>query len=216
MVFPIYSVCKQLIQPKYWLVYGAMVLSTYVLVVSGWDYQYFLWTQKYLPRPLLLITDTLGYVVPVLVPAVLFGYAWLRRDARYTLLAQAMITATAVAWVLSTFLKAISGRESPPHLHQGATQLLADTSANFTIGFSTEQLLGGWPSSHATVLMAMATTLVLLTPSSWRIRIVAYGIALSIGVGVSFGWHWLSEFVAGTLLGVTIGKVVALAYKSKR
>jgi membrane-associated phospholipid phosphatase len=88
-----------------------------------------------------------------------------------------------------------------------------DNSHNFNFGFFREQVVGGWPSSHTTVAVALAVTLIMLYPKSYFIKIFSLGAAAYISLGVTFGFHWFSEFVAGLLLGIVIGRVVGGYFK---
>lgn len=90
---------------------------------------------------------------------------------------------------------------------------LVDNSRAFNFGFMNEHVIGGWPSSHTTIAFALATTLSLLLPPRFYVRAILFSVALFIGVGVTFGYHWVSEFVAGACLGVAIGLVVGKHYR---
>ena len=98
---------------------------------------------------------------------------------------------------------------SPPHHAFGAGLAGADNSAAFQFGFLNQPLIGGWPSSHATVAFAVLVALVLLARRRTYVVIFGTPLALFIGLGVSFGYHWLSEFASGILIGSAVGYAVA-------
>ena len=91
--------------------------------------------------------------------------------------------------------------------------MLIDNSNGFDFGFMNHHVIGGWPSSHTTIAFALAVALSLMLPKRWYVHTVLFGTALFIGIGVTFGYHWLSEFVAGACLGTAIGLVVGGHYK---
>ena len=110
-----------------------------------------------------------------------------------------------MALLVSMALKTFSGRASPPHHTFGADLAFADDSAAFKFGFMNEPILGGWPSSHATVAFAVAFALVSALPKMRGLYVASFILAVFIGVGVTLGFHWLSELVAGALIGAGIG-----------
>jgi membrane-associated phospholipid phosphatase len=99
------------------------------------------------------------------------------------------VYAILLGFSLSTIIKAFTGRTSPPHRHRGEELVLIDNSNGFDFGFMNHQVIGGWPSSHATIAFALAVTLSLVLPRRWYIQAVLFGIALFIGIGVTFGFH---------------------------
>ena len=196
---------------QYIPLYIAAVGFTYVLVMLGVDWAYFLFIMKRVPRPFLFISDLLGFLIPIFLPLVLYMFSKIRKSAYLRILAEATMYATFLGLSVSTCIKSFTGRVSPPD----DGNMLVDTSHAFQFGFMREQIIGGWPSSHTTIAFALATTLVLLCPQSWRVKVLALSTAVCIGIGVTFGWHWLSEFVAGALIGTALGHVVGRYYYLK-
>lgn len=145
-----------------------------------------------------------GFVLPVLLPLILFLVAKSKNDKKLLLTAKATTYTVMLGFTVSTLIKTFSGRQSP--FFHGTFSV--DNSHNFNFGFLREQVVGGWPSSHTTVAIALATTFILLYPKSILIKVTGVCLAIFIGIGVTFGFHWLSEFVAGVFLGVVIGRVV--------
>ena len=78
------------------------------------------------------------------------------------------------------------------------------------------QIIGGWPSSHATIAFAIATAISILCPQFTYLRIAAFAGALFIGIGVTFGFHWLSEFIAGSFFGIAIGHSVGTHFSQNK
>jgi hypothetical protein len=59
----------------------------------------------------------------------------------------------------------------------------------------------------------MAFTLIGLFPKNKIIKLLSIIYAFYIGIGVSFSIHWLSDCVAGGIIGYVIGNVVAKNYE---
>ena len=184
------------------------VLVTIFLVFSGLDWSYLVFVINNIPVYLLLLTDMLGFLVPIFLTLALAFLVWQKKTLVYEIYLKACVYAILLGFSLSTFIKIFTGRTSPPHIGHNETLNLVDNSRAFNFGFMREQILGGWPSSHATVMFALATTLSILLPAHWLIRLGLFSTALFIAIGVTFGYHWFSEFIAGSLLGISIGLVV--------
>lgn len=203
------SLCRVQFVP----VYALMGVSTAGLVYSGADFAYLNIVLSVVPFSVLIAADLLGYVVAIFLPLGLYLWGRSRQSAHLLRLAAATTYAVLLGFTFSTLLKAIAGRSSPPHAHPGQVLgPLTDNSHDFNFGFLNEQVIGGWPSSHTTIAFALATVLACLLPPRWYYRVPLYGTALCIGLGVTFGFHWLSEFVAGALLGSLIGLVLGRHY----
>jgi len=171
------------------------VAETYILVVTGLDWNYFLVTRGPLVQHILFPAAILGAVVPVLLPIVLYV-------KRQRLQAGAIVLASVTGWVASSTLKAFTGRAHPDFL---ATAQQLQNSADFKFGFFRGGIFWGWPSSHTTVAFAMAVTFICLYPKKPWLKYLALTYAVYIGLGVSTNIHWLSDVFAGTLLGTLIG-----------
>lgn len=205
-VIKVFSGCRLLL-------HAVAIGATFVLVWTGLDWAYLVYVLAQVPTPLLFIADFLGFAVPILVPLLFFILAIAFRQPLYRLYTEATLYAVLLGLTLSTAIKTFTGRTSPPHFHHGEEQALVDNSHAFNFGFLNESVIGGWPSSHATITFAFAVTLTILLPPRWYIRASLFVLALFIGIGVTFGFHWLSEFVAGACLGTAIGLVVGGYYK---
>jgi membrane-associated phospholipid phosphatase len=93
--------------------------------------------------------------------------------------------------------------------------VITDISHQFQFGFWEHGIFWGWPSSHTTVAFAMAVSLMYLYPKNKLIRYLAPLYALYIGLGISIGIHWFSEFIAGIIFGSLIGVVVGRFFKGR-
>lgn len=190
------------------------VVLTYIIVTSGFDWYYFISTQKPVLRTFLFPAVRLGMTLPIVVPLILLAIAVLRKDLKIKNTAFALGQAAILGLAISSFYKGFTGRIPPPHFFgHGA---LVDTSHGFRFGFLRGGMFWGWPSSHTTVAFAMAVALWELYPENKLVRYAAILYAFYVGIGVSIRIHWFSEFVAGAIIGSVIGVVVGKSFHRPR
>ena len=194
---------------------GVAVLSTAYLVYSGEDWRYLVAVEHSVPMPLLFVADIAGFLLPILLPLTLYIVARIKKSDVMHFYARAVTQCIVLGFTLSTLIKIFTGRTSPPHHHDGVGRVLVDNSHDFHFGFMREQVIGGWPSSHATIACALATLLILTLPPRWYTRFLIPALATFVSVGVTFGFHWLSESIAGACFGAAIGSVVGTYYREK-
>jgi membrane-associated phospholipid phosphatase len=136
-------------------------------------------------------------------------YGRSERDIDMQITGLAVGQAAIDAAVITSVLKAFTGRAGPQHnLGQN------DYSNDFRFGFLRGGIYQGWPSSHTATAFAMATTLIGLYPDNITVKIGGLTYAALIGVGVSTNIHWLSDVVAGGLIGYAIGTIVGNDFRS--
>jgi membrane-associated phospholipid phosphatase len=205
-----------------------------MLVTSGFDWQYHLWTQQNIPMWILLVADVLGFLLPIIFIVYLFVKYFFQKNDSARLLWNKIFQASLVSIVSgvigSSFFKAISGRESPPHKHGFVSEesilTWVDNSQNFNFGFLNEQIVGGFPSGHATVWFTLAFTFYFVfirntanlkkfknfkffnSISMNQFCLGLFILATFISLGVSFGFHWFSDVIAGALLGFVVASVL--------
>ncbi|MFQ6396548.1 phosphatase PAP2 family protein [Nocardia sp. KC 131] len=155
----------------------------------------------------LVITD-LGSPVAAVTLAVLIG-ARVSWRAQTALPVVVMVATTGAAWAVSTTMKLLVGRARPPI----QTQQVLETNYSF-------------PSGHVTSTSAVVgiTVAVLAIGRSRRVRaLLAAAAALLITLVATtrlyLGVHWLTDIVAGAILGTTcaiIGATVLYALDQRR
>jgi membrane-associated phospholipid phosphatase len=188
------------------------IIVTYISLSTGFDWYYFVITQKTLLGTILFPALILGGLLPIFVPIALYIIGKLRKNPILIVTAFAVGQAAILGSVISSLYKAFTGRIQPSW---GNT--LTDISHVFQFGFLRHGIFWGWPSSHTTIAFAMAFTLVIIFRKNKIISVVALAYALYIGLGVSISIHWFSEFIAGALIGSCIGIVVGKTFlKLKR
>mgnify|MGYP001616511159 CR=1 FL=1 len=192
--------------PRYLVWHVVMIILTYLCVVSGFDWYYFTQTRFDNLYALTLPAALLGFFVPIALPVVMYYFGEWQGRAKLMQAAIAVAQAEALAWVVSSLYKSLTGRIVPEFLPSTAMQ---DISRWFDFGFWERGIFGGWPSSHTAVAFAGMVALIWLYPKNKPLALLAGAYALYIGLGVSVSVHWFSAFLAGAGLGTLVGVVVA-------
>lgn len=184
-------------------------LLTYIIVKTGMDWA---WLKFCSGHPVVFYAGFVPVAVGMFLP--ILASLWLYISGRKNKNTGRQITGLAVGqaailgWTISTFIKLFTGRIPPLN-----TVALVNNSNEFQLGFYRGGWFNGWPSSHTTVAFAMAIALIQLYPNNKWIKIGAWAYALFIGIGVSTNIHWLSDAVAGALIGYAIGRSVGFGFK---
>lgn len=184
--------------------HGLFILVTGIIVFSGLDWAYYEATRIPTLLALGFTAGMFGFVVPVFLPLGMLLSARVNKNARERVIAFSLMQAGILGLGISSLYKVFTGRVGLPYVAEAI-----DTSHVWQFGFYRGGAFQGWPSSHTSVAFAMSIALVMLYPEKKWLRYVTLGYALFIGLGASVGFHWLSDFVAGAILGTLIGIVVA-------
>lgn len=188
------------------------IVLTYVIVMSGLDWNYFVAIQASAIGVYLWPAIALGGLVPLLLPLVFIAFARSRTLSALTNRGYAIAQAAFLGLAISSLYKVFTGRIPPMRHMLGA---MTDISHQFQFGFMRGGVFWGWPSSHTTVAFAMMTALIVLYPKNKRVHLFALLYAFYVGIGVSVGIHWFSEFVAGALIGTAIGTTVGRSFAAR-
>lgn len=184
------------------------IVLTYALVVSGADWYFYEATRSSYFYPLIMAAGIGGFFVPVIVPVGMYAVGMLRKNALLALCGAAGAQAVIVAWAISSFYKALTGRIQPEFLTQTSA---IDSSRDFNFGFLEHGIFWGWPSSHTAVACALAAVLIVFYADNRAVRIAAFAFAALIASGAAIGFHWFSDVVAGVIIGSLVGVVIARA-----
>jgi membrane-associated phospholipid phosphatase len=190
------------------------IALTYVLVTSGFDWWYYQITRSPKLNGLALAAGGAGFFIPVAVPLGLYLLGRRRRSAALVNAGAAAAQAVIVASIISAIFKAFTGRTQPVVTYYLAAPSEIDNSREFHFGFLQNGIFWGWPSSHTAVAFAATIALVLVSPNK-ALRIAASLFACFIAVGASIGFHWISDVVAGVMVGSLIGTVVGKSFQSR-
>ncbi len=184
----------------------AAILLTVVLVTLGLDWQYFAATRGAELLKFARPAVRWGSRLPLFAPVVLLVLGFVSRNAKFYRFAGAVVQAVILGSLISSTYKAFTGRVHPMH------ELGADISRDFRFGFLRGGVFWGWPSSHTTIAFAMGVTIFMMLPKQRWAGLLAVAYSLYVGLGVSVTIHWLSDFVAGAIIGSVIGVVVGRAF----
>ena len=184
----------------------AAISLTFVLVLSGGDWRYFLATRSPGLQSCLWPAVHVGALLPILLPVALFFVGGVMRNARARLLGSAITQAEVIGGIIAAGYKALTGRAHPAH------GIGEDLTHVFKFGLLRGGVFWGWPSSHTTIAFAMAVTVLRLVPEHRWLGYLALTYAFYIGLGVSMTIHWFSDFVAGALVGTVVGMVVSASF----
>ncbi len=195
------ALCARVFSTRAVFLVVTALLATIALVLSGFDWLYYVYTRSSVIWALLIPVAPLGFFVPLLTPPLLWSVGYFFQKPHLKTLAFLIAEAELAAWLISSGLKGLTGRIHP-ELTTSLTAL--DTSRVFNIGFLKEGIFWGWPSSHTAVAFAGATIIQRLYPRTWWASIATV-YAWYIGIGVSATIHWFSDFVAGALVGRAVG-----------
>jgi len=184
------------------------ILLTFILVTSGFDWRYFLATRNPALRSWMFPAVVIGGLLPLALPLILFALGIIARNGRVILTGWAISQAELLGSLVSSAYKAVTGRVHPSH------GIGTDISHVFHFGFLRGGVFWGWPSSHATIAFAMASTVFTLCAKRRWLGLVAILYAFYVGIGVSLTIHWFSDFAAGAIIGSVIGVVVGKSFGS--
>ena len=186
----------------------AAMAATFVLVRSGADWAYYRFVHD--SRALQVLAGPavpMGGLGPVLLIVILFLRGRRGGSDRLVLTAYAMVQTVLASLIITSIYKAVTGRLAP------VGPELFDYSMHFQFGLLRAGIFDGWPSGHATTAFAIVALLAQLYPHRTRLIYAAFGIAAYIDIGVSMNIHWLSDAVAGALIGCAIGTCIGKSYR---
>ncbi len=184
------------------------IFLTYIIVVSGFDWWYFISTRNTTLNALFFPAIIIGGIFPLIIPLCLLALGKTFRNKRTEITAWALGQAVIIGSFISSTYKAFTGRVQP-----NLYDTILNSSRDFRFGFFRHGIFWGWPSSHTTIAFAMTFTLIALYPKNKLVKYLSLIYAFYIGFGVSLSIHWLSEFVAGAFIGAMIGLVVGKSFK---
>ena len=182
------------------------IILTFILVMSGFDWRYFLSTRASNLRSWMFPAVRIGGLLPIALPLILLVLGSMNTNAKTSRVGWAVGQAELIGALIAAAYKAVTGRAHPSH------SVGMDLSHIFRFGFLRGGVFWGWPSSHTTVAFAMALTIFTLLPKQRWVGYVGITYAFYVGIGVSVTIHWFSDFTAGAILGTVIGVVVGKSF----
>lgn len=195
----------------YNLLWHALAIGlTFGLVETGVDWSYFEYTRGDIFLYVTLPAAIGGFFVPIILPVGMYIIGGLRKNPRLLRGSAIIAQAELIALFISSTYKAFTGRIQPEFFTHLSN---VDISHQFNFGFLQHGIFWGWPSSHTAVAFAMVATVFFLYPYSRPLRYMAALYALYIAFGVSISIHWLSDVVAGAIIGTAIGSAIARNFR---
>lgn len=186
--------------------------ATMIMVNTGADYtiyrQFKSWGRT---RPYFFPSIITGTSCWLMISAPLFCYGYFRPNTEALGGAYALFQSTLISIVYATLLKAITGRPAP---EEKWYLNMRKESAVFRFGFLRGGIFYGWPGGHVMITTATVASLAWYYPDRWWISIpgallIAYTM---VGVTVHNG-HWMSDNIAGLLMGYAIGSTVGKSFR---
>jgi membrane-associated phospholipid phosphatase len=194
--------------------HGLAVASTWGLLESGADaavYRSARDMDAFLNGVLFYPPLLAGTIAPLLLPA---GLYWLPDDPGLAGAGAAGMQAAGIAFLYKNILKAVTGRLPPESDHPDPES----QAHGFRFGFLRGGLFNGWPSGHMMVNSSLAASLAAYRPELAWLRWSALAYAASVGAAVTWGArgdiHWISDTVAGGLMGGAIGWTVGSGFRN--
>ena len=154
-----------------------------------------------------LVAVIIGGLIPLLLPPVLILIGHMRKDISLIEKSWVLWQAALVGWLVSSTYKAFTGRIQP-----NLGDYARDISNGFQFGLFRHGIFWGWPSSHTAVAFSMSVAFVTLYPKKRALCMLAILYAFFVGLGVSMSIHWLSDAVAGVIIGSICGLAVGKGY----
>ena len=157
-----------------------------IIVISGFDWSYYISTRGDVFIEFARLAIRLGTVLPLLSILILLIVGEISKNRRIITTAWALGQAALLGYCISCCYKAFTGRLPPPFrgfrmsaMNNGS---LIDSSHGFQFGFLKGGIFWGWPSSHTTVAFAMTVCLITLYPRNKMLVFLALLYAFYISL----------------------------------
>ena len=189
--------------------YAGAVATTGALALSGGDHDARVFVQEHFASPTFgTVMVYVGYGLPVLVAPSLYVAGLVVRDRTLAGAGAAATQALAVTATTTVLLKWTTGRVYPTNGGDpnDPARLSHPEYARELHPFDVTRGLAAWPSGHTSASVSVAAALTAYYPEEVWVPLVGYPVALAIAAGMLAGdRHWLSDVVAGGLIGHGIG-----------
>lgn len=189
-------------------------ITTYVLILTGIDWA----LAKFYNSHEVYVWMAAPFVLGgMFIPIMIIGYYLLKskslKQEQYQIQFKRSLYSFILTYVLMTVLKVFTNRIDMEPFEPIGT---VDTSGEFRFGFMNsnswwESFSEGWPSGHTMIAVGMAIAIHPLIESKfWRSINIIYPILVAWSVSTAF--HWLSDVIAGGLIGITAGLYYSKQY----
>lgn len=163
-----------------------------------------------------------GAALPAAIPATLYFGGLLAGGDEVATAGAAAAQAVVMQLVVVHGLKWLTDRAGPfpdgdPNEERWSGSVTRDSNSARDFDFNPFNLRWGirWPSGHTAASVALVSSLVAFYPDELWLALVGYPLAAGIGLGMVEGdYHWLSDIVAGALIGHVIGWTVGEEFRA--
>jgi membrane-associated phospholipid phosphatase len=202
---------------------SAVVVTPPLVWTSDAPVQSFFQQENPLSQTFAEITFGVGWVAPIVVPIGLYLGGLGAAAPELATAGAAALQAVAVQALIITTLKWLTDRAGPypdgdAQRMRWSNGLFHDSKDPKAFNFNPFDISGGlrWPSGHTASSMALVSALVAFYPNEPWLAVIGYPLALAIGVGMLEGdYHWLSDVVAGALMGHAIGWSIGRHFRAR-
>jgi membrane-associated phospholipid phosphatase len=195
--------------------FAAAGLSTWGLIESGIDWQWrnFAYTHETLANGAYSAVIYAGYAVPIAAPLAFYFAGFFKADEKLQIAAMAVVQSMALANGFHSVLKLSTGRSEPYIINQyHHTRIDTPNDFSGTFDWFKMVLLDGWPSGHTMSAFATAATIAEIYKNNIFLKAAFYSYAVIMGLGVSLNVHWVSDVIAGALMGYAIGTTIGRSF----
>ncbi len=198
--------------------HGAAVAATIALSPTGGDHAARVGVQEAISAP--LWGDAAyyaGYALPVAVPLALYVTGLATGERSPAGAGSAAIQALGLTMVATVVLKVGTGRPFPMHGGdpEAPDRLRHPEYAREWAPFGFDGRYA-WPSGHTAASVSVAAAWTAYASTSVVVPVVSYSVAVGIGAGMIVGdHHFLSDVLAGALLGQAIGWSVGSGFRER-
>ena len=156
-----------------------------------------------------------GFIVPIVQPFAVYFTGAAFKDTRLQVLGLAFMQTLALTAPIQAGLKLLTGR-AEPGISDVAwhTRGERDEDNSGSFKWLNTTFLMGWPSGHVAHAFSAAAILNEIYKDNIWLKIGAYSYATLMGLFVSFNVHWVSESIAGALLGYAMGKTIGRSFSN--
>lgn len=166
-------------------------------------------------------TIIVGGITPAAIPMGIYLSGLAAEHDELATAGAAAIQAAVVQAVVVGTLKWLTDRAGPfpngdPTRERWNSSVFTDSNSARDFNFNPFDLRWGarWPSGHTSSNVAIVSALYAFYPNEPWIALLGYPAALAIGVGTIEGdYHWLSDVIAGALIGHVIGYCIGLEFR---
>ncbi|OHD70178.1 MAG: hypothetical protein A2W19_05165 [Spirochaetes bacterium RBG_16_49_21] len=187
--------------------------ATIIMVDEDWDYLIFKRAKSYRSyqkyfTPVIYSGATIWLVLST--PLLVYGYAHNSDEALGA--ACAILQSTLISITYTTILKGLTGRPGP---EEKWYLDMRNQSRVFRFGYLRGGVFNGWPGGHTIITTATMASLMSYYPDKWWIKIIGFVLIGYTAVGMTMTRaHWMSDNIAGFLMGYAIGSTVGSSFRS--